>query len=202
MAVSKSLIIEYGVLGSFLLLVNLSWATEEKVKTVDEKTERADNIEIHIYDERRDKAFILAQRDLEFSGDEAQLHEDINLEEVPKIPAFFPVASEESKQRLLNTLKIMGVPESAFKKKDARWQKGYVLHIDEQPIFVACILGKPVAFIQAFVFHNSKSSIIAYFSTVKEYQGKGIGGRLLRHMIAELKKKVLRKLLLQQKDAM
>lgn len=149
---------------------------------------------IEKYDKKRDNAFIAQRMAKDFPGDE-EFQSDVDPDSEPLI-VFSPVPSEhpEYKEYELEIEKLMGIPESAQLKEDTRWSQGIVLKIDKQLTFVYCISGAPVAFIRAGIFGDLGT--ISHLSTMEEWRGKGIGGKLLQHMISEMKKLGVKKIAL------
>lgn len=150
---------------------------------------KKDTIEIVPYNKQRDNDFISQRMDQDFPED-AQIYADLESE---PLVVYIPIADED-KKLALEHMNIMGIPTTALKMDDKRWNTGIIAQVDAQIIFVATIADEPVAFIRAFVFDNFGT--IAYLSTGEKYRGKGIAGKLLKHMISELKKRGIKKITL------
>ncbi len=64
---------------------------------------------------------------------------------------------------------------------------------EEQLIYAYLVEGKPVSFVRIFRFGDE--FLIAYFKTADEYQGKGIGGKMVAHAVIECKQRGAKKIM-------
>lgn len=142
------------------------------------------------YDKQRDHAFI-SQIMTEYWPGDARLYPDLDSQPLIVI---IPAATEKERQGLLDAFKMLKVPESAFLEQHK--QDSISFKVDKQLIYLYYADNKPVGFVRSFITGGVTGSVVN-IAVLPEYRGKGIGGKLLNHLILKLKELGVQRLTLQ-----